>query len=64
MIDHVYIIVEKPGRYFIIREFDKKIYVIDFDTVLFRPVKVISLLEKPKIESNDNEEVDYVKEKY
>lgn len=47
MIDHVYIIAERPGRYYLLREFDNKINVIDLDTIYFRPVKVISLLDKP-----------------
>jgi hypothetical protein len=54
MIDYYYAIVNSPGRYYLIREMDQNIHVINFDSIYLNHIKILSFLNK--YESDDKEE--------
>ena len=49
MLDHFYVIVDKPGRYYLNREMDPVNYVINLAFPYFTPIQVILLLKDPSL---------------
>lgn len=53
MLDNLYIHVTKPGRYYVLRDMDPNIHIVDIDNSYFTPIPVIDLLKEPSVRRED-----------